>query len=100
MNEEAEQYKKRLTNAIKTLGNIFGYEVELRAKNILLRSIYAFDEEDVFVLQISERGISVEANSYLKKFEKEKAIYLDQGRSIGAFLSAVTLSLFEQNTFQ
>lgn len=100
MSEEAEKYKRRLTNAIDRLGNIFGYEVELRDQKILLRSIYAFDEEDVFILQISERTIGVESNSYLKKFEKEKMIYLDKGRSISAFLSAVTLSLFEQKTFQ
>lgn len=100
MSEETEKYKKRLTNAIQTLGNIFGYEVELKEKRIILRSIYAFDEEDVFILQISERGIGVESNGYLKKFEKERTIYLDKGRSISAFLSAVTLSLFEQNTFQ
>lgn len=100
MSEEAEKYKKRLSNAIQTLGNIFGYEVELREQKIILRSVYAFDEDDVFILQISEKGVGVEANGYLKKFEKEKKIYLDTGRSIGAFLSAVTLSLFEQNTFQ
>ncbi|KAH9386231.1 uncharacterized protein NEMAJ01_1127 [Nematocida major] len=101
MSEEAEKYKKRIANAIKTIGNIFGYEVELKEENkIVLRSLYAFDEEDIFILQISEKGISVERNAYLKKFEKERALYLDQGKSIGAFLSAVTLSLFEQSTFQ
>lgn len=100
MSDEAEKYKKRIANAIKTIGNVFGYELELSENRIVLRSLYAFDEDDVFILQISERGIGVECNGYLKKFEKEKALYLDQGRSLGAFLSAVTLSLFEQNTFQ
>ncbi|EIJ89731.1 hypothetical protein NEPAR06_1675 [Nematocida parisii] len=99
--ETTETFKKRINNAINTIGNIFGYEAKLKGGNtVIIRSLYAFDEDDVFILIISEEGIRLERNAYLKKFEKEKKLYLDHGKSIGAFLSAVTLSLFEQNTFQ
>ncbi|OAG31356.1 hypothetical protein NEDG_01834 [Nematocida displodere] len=97
----ATKYRARLSNVIKTFGDIFGYEIEVKEDKIVLRSLYAFDEEDKIVLTMKENGgILVEANEFLRKLQKERILYLDKGRSLGAFLSAVTLSLFEKNTFQ
>jgi len=102
MTEElVAKYRARISNIIKTLGDLFGYEVSLEGKRIILRSVFAFEEDDVIVLAIEEdRTIRVEQNEFTSRFKNEKNIYLDRGKSIAAFLSAVTLSLFEQKTFQ
>lgn len=101
MSEEIiAKYRNRINNVIKTLGSIFGYEVEVQDNRIILRSLYAFDEEDKIVLVLDGQRIVVEENEFVKRFHREKNVYLDSGNSLGAFLSAVTLSLFEQKTFQ
>ncbi|KAI5184428.1 hypothetical protein NEHOM01_0173 [Nematocida homosporus] len=99
--ELAARYKNRIQNIVKILGDIFGYEITIQGNRILLRSLFAFDEEDIITLLISETGkIAVEGSPFVKKMDKEKNIYLDKGGSISAFLSAITLTLFDQKTFQ
>lgn len=102
MSEEVEsKYRNRIKNILKILGDLFGYEVSIQGNKILLRSLYAFDEEDTISLILDEKGsISVEENAFIKRMERERKIYLDQGSSLSAFLSAVTLHLFNQKTFQ
>ncbi|KAI5180316.1 hypothetical protein NEOKW01_0620 [Nematocida sp. AWRm80] len=94
------KYNNRITNIIRILGNIFGYTIVIEGNKVKLTSIYAFDEEDTIVLSINNNTINVEENEYTKRLEKEKKLYLEKGNSLSAFLSAVTLSLFEQSTFQ
>ncbi|KAI5171379.1 hypothetical protein NEFER03_0738 [Nematocida sp. LUAm3] len=101
MTDLESKYKNRISNIIKILGNAFGYEVCIHGNRMSLRSIYAFDEEDTVCLILNEGGsVSVEENAFIKKMEKERKIYLDQGNSLPAFLSAITLNLFNQKTFQ
>ncbi|KAI5188688.1 hypothetical protein NECID01_0301 [Nematocida sp. AWRm77] len=101
MSEEIiAKYKNRINNMIKTLGSIFGYQVSVQDNKIVLLSLYAFSEEDRIVLVVDGQSITVEENEFVKRFKNEKHMYLENGRSLGAFLSAVTLSLFDQKTFQ
>ncbi|KAI5133908.1 hypothetical protein NEAUS07_1047 [Nematocida ausubeli] len=98
---EIDELNKKMSSTIDLVGNIFGYEVKLIGNNRLaIRSLYAFDEDDVFIITVTKSGMQLDMNDYLKKFEKERKLYLDGAKSLGAFLSAVTLSLFEKNTFQ
>lgn len=107
--ELTAKYNNRIYNLLQTLGVIFGYDIGVQNSEIQLRSKYAFNEEDVILLRIAptegeEHKAAIEVRGlngeYLRKFEKEKKMYLEKESSIPAFLSAVTLSLFEQNTFQ
>lgn len=99
--EIVAKYNKRLGNLMDLLGNVFGYDIKLDGGKLVLRSKYAFDEEDVISIAVGPGGeVVVESSDFMKRWTQEKSIYLERGKSLGAFLASITLSLFEQSTFQ
>lgn len=92
--------RARLGNLLKLVTTLFGYSIAFNRNRIHLTSIYAFDEEDRIEMEVKDGGeIEIEENEFAKRWKGEKGIYLERGRSVSSFLSAITLSLFEKSTF-
>ncbi|WUR05173.1 mitotic spindle assembly checkpoint protein MAD1 (MD1L1) [Vairimorpha necatrix] len=86
------KYKKYITG-------ILGYKIDLKEDKIILSSLYSFDSEDLLIFNINKENIELVNNSFASQFNNEIQIYLVKGGSVPAFLSAVTLNLFNQKTF-
>lgn len=66
-----------------------------------LRSMFAEDEEDDLEFSITSDGrVQVMETPFMNKVQTETKEYLYRMHSIPAFISQVTLDLFEQQTFQ
>jgi hypothetical protein len=102
VDEAVAKYRRRMSNLIVLMGNTFGYDIDLVENKLFLRSKYAFDEDDVItvLLDSAKGGVVLEGSDFVNRWRKEKEIYLEKGKSLGAFLAAITLGLFEQSTFQ
>lgn len=81
------------------LKSILGYTIKYKGSRILLRSIYAFCEEDIFEIEIKNNKIIFHCTDYLNEWEEQINSYIKMGRSYAAFFAAVTLDLFNKRTF-
>ena len=109
--EERKRYHKNnirkvdVESLLVAIKNIFGYKVEMIRKDLLMiRSIYAFTEDDVFWIRLKEDGngsfkLKLEHTSYVDEWREEYERYIIGRRSLSAFLCAVSLKLFETKTF-
>jgi mitotic spindle assembly checkpoint protein MAD1 len=81
---------------------LFGYKVDVlsNGKQYKLRSIYAEDKDEI-LFQIGPQGrLDLLATDFTLGLTKEIHTYLEQCNSIPAFLSNVTVELFNARTFQ
>ncbi|KAI5154341.1 hypothetical protein ENBRE01_3363 [Enteropsectra breve] len=81
------------------LKTILGYKIIWKRNTVLLRSVYAFSEEDVFEMEIHENRIVIKNTDYLSEWTDFFNTYIVNGRSYSAFFAAVTLELFNRKTF-
>lgn len=79
-----------------------GYKIEMKQINnhngFLLRSMYAEKEEDVLEFYDTGTKLQVMETDFCKRLDKNILMYLEKFNSIPAFLSEVTLDLFNKQT--
>ena len=79
-----------------------GFKVDMENTEhprLRLRSIYAESEKDYLLFQWSASGIDLcQTEAARRDFSDAISLYLHKMNSIPAFLSAVTIQLFEQTT--
>ena len=73
--------------------------MEFRDGEIVFHSLYAFDIEDVFIFRYKSGSMELVNNEFASTWTAEIQNYLIAGKSIPAFLAAVTLDLFNKKTF-
>ncbi|TBT98862.1 putative mitotic checkpoint protein, partial [Hamiltosporidium tvaerminnensis] len=80
--------------------SMLGYEITFNENNVILHSSYAFDDEDIFVFEIDDNNsCTLKSNEFVANWKREIDLYLLNGKSVPAFLSAVTLELYNQKTY-
>lgn len=99
--------KNILQNYIKTqkiikkaIQSLLGFEIIIKNKTLIFRSIYAFNEDEFFIFEFENENFKLIENEYLKEFRKEVELYILKGKSLPAFLGFVTLELYGQKTMQ
>lgn len=86
-------------NLIFYLKSILGYTIYQNGNLIVLRSVYSFCKEDIFEIEIQGNKLILKNTEYLQEWGEEFKTYVVQGKSYSAFFAAVTLNLFNRNTF-
>lgn len=81
------------------LKSILGYSIKLDGSTMILRSVYAFCNEDVFEVEIRDKKLIFKNTDYLQEWKEDFNTYIVIGRSYCAFFAAVTLNLFNRKTF-
>lgn len=81
------------------LKSILGYSIRLDGSTVVLRSAYAFCNEDVFEVEIRDKKLIFRNTDYLQEWREEFNTYVVVGKSYCAFFAAVTLNLFNRKTF-
>ncbi|KCZ73969.1 hypothetical protein H311_05070, partial [Anncaliia algerae PRA109] len=66
---------------------------------VKLISIYAFDYEDAFLIEFNDSNCKIIDTPIIKQYINDAENFIIKKKSIPAFFSKVTLSLFEQKTF-
>lgn len=94
--DELRQYLKMIREYVTGLT---GYKMEFRDGEIIFHSLYAFDGEDVFIFRYRSGNMELVNNEFAGGWTAEIQNYLVAGKSIPAFLAAVTLDLFNKKTF-
>ncbi|KAG5859535.1 mitotic checkpoint protein [Encephalitozoon hellem] len=95
-NDELRQYLRTIREYVTGLT---GYKMEFRDGEIVFHSLYAFDSEDVFIFRYKSGSMELVNNEFAASWASEIQNYLIAGKSIPAFLAAVTLELFNKKTF-
>ncbi|CAD25121.1 hypothetical protein [Encephalitozoon cuniculi GB-M1] len=93
---ELRQYLRTIREYVTGLT---GYKMEFRDGEIIFHSLYAFDSEDVFIFRYKSGSMELVNNEFAATWASEIQNYLITGKSIPAFLAAVTLELFNKKTF-
>lgn len=99
MEAELESFKAYRRRFTKVITGLFGYKVELEDEKITLLSLYAFDKGDVFVFHQQNDSLQLITNDFALTWKNEIQNYLVSGKSLPAFLSCITLELFNKKTF-
>jgi mitotic spindle assembly checkpoint protein MAD1 len=99
LNTDYNNLKEYLIKYKKYITGILGYKIDLKDNKIILSSLYSFDSEDLLIFNINKDNLELVNNTFAGQFSNEIQIYLIKGGSVPAFLSAVTLNLFNQKTF-
>eukprot|EP00866_Antonospora_locustae_P002529 jgi/Antlo1/2529/1040 len=94
--ESLRTYRRRFK---KIITGLFGYKVEIDDEKITLLSLYAFDKGDVFVFHQQNDSLQLITNDFALTWKNEIQNYLVSGKSLPAFLSCITLELFNKKTF-
>ncbi|KAF9763612.1 Mitotic spindle assembly checkpoint protein MAD1 [Nosema granulosis] len=94
-----ENLNKQLLEYRRITCIFFGYQLAVDSEYIQLTSIYSYDEADAFVFKRSDGSVSLLNNDFANSFSSEIQQFMENGKSIPAFLAAVTLNLFNQKTF-
>lgn len=94
--DELRQYLKMIREYVTGLT---GYKMEFRDGEVIFHSLYAFDSEDVFIFRYKSGNMELVNNEFAGTWTNEIQNYLIAGKSIPAFLAAVTLDLFNKKTF-
>jgi mitotic spindle assembly checkpoint protein MAD1 len=99
LNTDYNNLKEYFIKYKKYITGILGYKIDLKDNKIILSSLYSFDSEDLLIFNINKDNLELVNNTFAGQFSNEIQIYLIKGGSVPAFLSAVTLNLFNQKTF-
>lgn len=93
---EMRQYLQTIREYVTGLT---GYRMEFHDGEIVFHSLYAFDSDDVFIFRYKSGNMELVNNEFAASWGAEIQSYLVAGKSIPAFLAAVTLELFNRKTF-
>lgn len=81
------------------LKSVLGYNIKYDKKTFILRSVYAFSNDDTFEIVVENNKLLLKSTEYLREWSEFFNIYIKNGRSYCAFFSAVTLELYNRKTF-
>jgi len=98
LNKLKEAWKRQIHELREMMLKLFGYKVNIVEKEYRLESMYAQNEIIAFE-KSSEGGLNLLETEFTKTLSKEIHAYLSKCHSIPAFLSNITLQLFERQTF-
>ncbi|XP_028966506.1 mitotic spindle assembly checkpoint protein MAD1 [Galendromus occidentalis] len=105
--EAAKKRQERIMAAFKKTSKEFrqavycltGYRIDMTANRCVLRHVYADHPDDQLEFEIAENGfLHLLSNEYSLKLDQLTSTYLRDMDSIPAFLSALTLQLFNSQT--
>ena len=83
------------------LKGIFGYKIVKDKEFLILKSIHATSDNDIFKFRIVNKNrIQIVETEYFKRWEYLYRHYLVEKQSISAFIAAVTLELFNNRRSQ
>ena len=78
-----------------------GYKIELvSGDKYRLRPMYAASEDDFLMIQFHNGQLSVLGTAFCERLEDSVRLLLTRFHSVPAFLSQITLDLFNQTTMQ
>ncbi len=98
-----EKFKERIGTFRNAIYLLTGYKIDMTtegdAPQLRLRSMYSEQENDDLVFQWNKEGLQLMETSFAKKLDRKIFTYLSTCHSVPAFLSNLTLELFEKRTF-
>lgn len=86
-------------NLLFYLKSILGYSIKYEEGTVILKSVYSFCNEDRFEVEIRGNKLILKNTDYLSEWTEEFNTYVAKGKSYCAFFAAITLNLFNRNTF-
>jgi chromosome segregation ATPase len=100
-----QQFTKTTAMFRDSVRQLFGYKVDMEGlekgrAQFKLRSMFAEKEEDCLVFKQNAEGkLDLCETEFAKTLGPEHTMYLTTAKSVPSFLSNVTLTLFDQQTF-
>ncbi len=98
-----EKFKERIGTFRNAIYLLTGYKIDMTTqgdvRQLCLRSMYSEQENDDLVFQWNKEGLQLMETSFAKKLDRKIFTYLSTCHSVPAFLSNLTLELFEKRTF-
>ncbi|RHY30601.1 hypothetical protein DYB32_004202 [Aphanomyces invadans] len=95
-----EVFREQIAKYRDAVYQCTGYKVDLKYPELLLRSIYAENEGDEIKFQFNNGELELLETPFVAGLDQRNMAYLTICNSIPAFLSGVTLALFEKQTYQ
>ncbi|CAM9232727.1 unnamed protein product [Heterosigma akashiwo] len=99
-----EMFKEQIARFREAVYLLFGYKLDMGGAHarpkLRLRSMFAENESDDLLFQWGKGGLELCETDFATKIDRKVFVYLHQCNSVPAFLSNVTLNLFEAQTFQ
>ncbi len=98
-----EKFKERIATFRNAIYLLTGYKIDMTTEGdvpqLRLRSMYSEQENDDLVFQWNKEGLQLMETPFAKHLDRKIFTYLSTCNSIPAFLSNLTLELFEKRTF-
>lgn len=100
-----EVFSDQIQHYREAISLLMGYKVDLRKSNgmelLRIRSIFADHDSDELLVRMETNGsLELLDTDFCSQIDQRVFSYLTTCRSFPAFLSTLTLSLFEKQTFQ
>ncbi|RHY46690.1 hypothetical protein DYB34_014272 [Aphanomyces astaci] len=95
-----EVFREQIAKYRDAVYQCTGYKVDLKYPELVLRSIYAENEGDEVKFQFNNGELELLETPFVAGLDQRNMAYLTMCNSIPAFLSGVTLALFEKQTYQ
>ncbi|EJW03764.1 hypothetical protein EDEG_01959 [Edhazardia aedis USNM 41457] len=100
MKQKEMLFKEHLIKVNKFTLGLLGYKMDISDGQVELLSLYAFDSGDKFVFVENNGSIDMLSNDFAETYEREITEYMVNGKSVPAFLAAVTIDLWNKKTLQ
>lgn len=101
-----EMFKERISSFREAVYLLTGYKIDLQSADssggysrLRLRSMYAENPDDAFLFQWKGGSLELLDTPFAEKLDPKHFSYLTTCHSVPAFLSAITIELFENQTF-
>ena len=100
-----EMFKERISSFREAVYLLTGYKIDLYAATngcyprLRLKSMYAEDADDSLLFQWRDNALELMETPFATKLEQKLFDYLSTCNSVPAFLSNVTMELFDNQTF-
>ncbi len=98
-----EKFKERIATFRNAIYFLTGYKIDMTTEGdvpqLRLRSMYSEQENDDLVFQWNKEGLQLMETPFAKHLDRKIFTYLSTCNSVPAFLSNLTLELFEKRTF-
>jgi len=92
-------FRKRVSEFREACYCMTGFKIELiDGDKYRLRPMYAGSEEEVVIIQFKNGNLTVLATDFVQSLDEETRALLGRFHSVPAFLSQITLDLFNQTT--
>ncbi|KAF0695572.1 Aste57867_13612 [Aphanomyces stellatus] len=95
-----EVFREQIAKYRDAVYQATGYKVDLKYPDLRLRSMFAENEADEIKFQFTNNELELLETPFVASLDKRNMAYLTMCNSIPAFLSGITLALFEKQTYQ